>query len=152
MKSRLRDGIEPGFDAIEICLFEILTQGIRLQNGICNKQWPTRPAQSRCSLLARIAAVHFLKAAAHLIWAISCMHRIHHHMMTSIERETYLRTTVNLDDELLAKASNLTGFSERGVLLKEALKALVERETARRLAQLGGTEPNLEVAPRRRPA
>lgn len=63
-----------------------------------------------------------------------------------------MRTTVNLDDELLAKASNLTGFSERGVLLREALKALVERETARRLAQLGGTEPNLEVAPRRLPA
>lgn len=63
-----------------------------------------------------------------------------------------MRTTVNLDDELLAKASSLTGFSERGLLLKEALKALVERETARRLAQLGGTEPDLEVAPRRRPA
>ena len=63
-----------------------------------------------------------------------------------------MRTTVNLDDELLAKAFSLTGFNERGVLLKEALKALVERETARRLAQLGGTEPRLEVAPRRRPA
>ena len=62
-----------------------------------------------------------------------------------------MRTTVNLDDELLAKAFSLTGFSERGVLLKEALKALVERETARRLAQLGGTEPNLEIVPRRRP-
>ena len=62
-----------------------------------------------------------------------------------------MRTTVNLDDELLAKAFSLTGFSERGVLLKEALKALVERETARRLARLGGTEPNLEIVPRRRP-
>jgi len=63
-----------------------------------------------------------------------------------------MRTTVNLDDELLAKASSLTGYSERGTLLKEALKALVERETARRLAQLGGTEPKLDAAPRRRPA
>ena len=62
-----------------------------------------------------------------------------------------MRTTVNRDDELLAKAFSLTGFSERGVLLKEALKALVERETARRLARLGGTEPNLEIVPRRRP-
>lgn len=63
-----------------------------------------------------------------------------------------MRTTVNLDDELLAKASSLTGFSERGVLLKEALKALIERESAKRLAQLGGSEPNLERASRRRPA
>ena len=62
-----------------------------------------------------------------------------------------MRTTVNLDDELLAKASSLTGFNERGVLLKEALKALVERESAKRLARLGGTEANLKVAPRRRP-
>lgn len=66
--------------------------------------------------------------------------------------EATMRTTVNLDDELLAKASSLTGYNERGVLLKEALKALVERETARRLAQLGGTELQLEVAHRRRPA
>ena len=73
-------------------------------------------------------------------------------MMTKVLWETTMRTTVNLDDELLAKASSLTGFNERGVLLKEALKALVERETARRLAQLGGTELRLEVAPRRRPA
>lgn len=72
--------------------------------------------------------------------------------MTYIMWEATMRTTVNLDDELLAKASSLTGYNERGVLLKEALKALVERETARRLAQLGGTELQLEVAHRRRPA
>lgn len=72
--------------------------------------------------------------------------------MTYIMWEETMRTTVNLDDELLAKASSLTGYNERAVLLKEALKALVERETARRLAQLGGTELQLEVAHRRRPA
>ena len=62
-----------------------------------------------------------------------------------------MRTTVNLDDALLEKASMLSGVSERGVLLKEALKALIERESARRLALLGGTEPGMEAAPRRRP-
>lgn len=61
-----------------------------------------------------------------------------------------MRTTVNLDDALFDKASVLTGLSERGVLLKEALKALIERESAKRLALLGGSEPELEVAPRRR--
>lgn len=61
-----------------------------------------------------------------------------------------MRTTVNLDDALFDKASVLTGVSERGVLLKEALKALIERESSKRLALLGGSEPNLEAAPRRR--
>ena len=61
-----------------------------------------------------------------------------------------MRTTVTLDDELLEKAMGLTGVAERGPLLKEALKALIERESARRLARLGGTEVDLEVVPRRR--
>ena len=61
-----------------------------------------------------------------------------------------MRTTVTLDDALLARAADLTGMRERGVLLREALQALIERESARRLARLGGTEPDLEPAPRRR--
>jgi len=61
-----------------------------------------------------------------------------------------MRTTVTLDDELLEQASRLTGVRERGVLLRAALTALIERESARRLARLGGTEPRIEVAPRRR--
>lgn len=61
-----------------------------------------------------------------------------------------MRTTVNLDDALLDKATVLTGVTERGVLMKEALKALIERESAKRLAMLGGTEPDLRLAPRRR--
>lgn len=61
-----------------------------------------------------------------------------------------MRTTVNLDDALLDKATALTGVTERGVLMKEALKALIERESAKRLALLGGTEPDLELPPRRR--
>ena len=62
-----------------------------------------------------------------------------------------MRTTVTLDDQLLDRAANLTGVRERGVLLREALQALIERESARRLARLGGTEPDLVPPPRRRP-
>ncbi len=63
-----------------------------------------------------------------------------------------MRTTVTLDDQLLAKAEQLCGHLERSALLKEALGALVQRENARRLAALGGSEPNLEPTPRRRSA
>lgn len=62
-----------------------------------------------------------------------------------------MRTTVNIDDELLEEARRMTGMTEKAVLVREGLRALVERESARRLAQLGGTEPELEVVPRRRP-
>jgi Arc/MetJ family transcription regulator len=57
-----------------------------------------------------------------------------------------------LDDVLLEKAVSYTGLHERSALLREALKALVEREGARRLADLGGTEPDAKYSPRRRPA
>jgi Arc/MetJ family transcription regulator len=60
-----------------------------------------------------------------------------------------MRTTIVLDDELLAKAQALTSLHEKSSLVKEALKALIERESAKRLANLGGTEPGLEVIPRR---
>lgn len=63
---------------------------------------------------------------------------------------TPVRTTITLDDELLAKASRLAGSLDRSALLREGLKAFIERESARRLAQLGGTEPALQAAPRRR--
>jgi Arc/MetJ family transcription regulator len=60
-----------------------------------------------------------------------------------------MRTTLALDDELLAEAQRLTGTTERTALVREALRALIERESARRLARLGGTEADL-AAPRRR--
>ena len=60
-----------------------------------------------------------------------------------------MRTTIALDDELLAKAQAYTGLSEKSALVREALKALIEREAARRLARLGGSEPGI-TAPRRR--
>jgi Arc/MetJ family transcription regulator len=61
-----------------------------------------------------------------------------------------MRTTIDLDDELLAKAQAFTGLEEKSALVREALKALIERESARRLARLGGTEPKAKIAPRRR--
>jgi metal-responsive CopG/Arc/MetJ family transcriptional regulator len=61
-----------------------------------------------------------------------------------------MRTTVNLDDALLDRARKLSGLSERSSLLREALEALIQRESARRLARLGGTEPRLRTPPRRR--
>ena len=61
-----------------------------------------------------------------------------------------MRTTLALDDELLAEAEFYTGIREKSALVREALKALVEREAARRLARLGGSEPELAEIPRRR--
>ena len=55
-----------------------------------------------------------------------------------------MRTTLTLDDELLAQAQQISGLKERSVLLREALLALVQRESAKRLAQLGGSEPQLQ--------
>lgn len=59
-----------------------------------------------------------------------------------------MRTTIVLDDELLQKAQALTDVQEKSALVKEALKALIERESAKRLANLGGSEPQLETIPR----
>jgi Arc/MetJ family transcription regulator len=62
-----------------------------------------------------------------------------------------MRTTLALDDELLAEAQRLTGTTEKTALVREALRALIERESARRLARLGGSEPGLGAVRRRRP-
>lgn len=61
-----------------------------------------------------------------------------------------MRTTIALDDELMAKAQQFTGLKEKSSLIHEALKALVARESGKRLALLGGSEPLLDVSPRRR--
>ena len=61
-----------------------------------------------------------------------------------------MRTTINLDDELLGEARRITGMKERTALIHEGLRALIERESARRLARLGGSEPGLRPVPRRR--
>jgi Arc/MetJ family transcription regulator len=61
-----------------------------------------------------------------------------------------MRTTLVLDDDLLRIAQEFTGVAEKTALIREALKALIERESARRLASLGGTMPKLKSVPRRR--
>ena len=62
-----------------------------------------------------------------------------------------MRTTITLDDVLLNRARELSGLKERSTLLREALEALIQRESARRLARLGGTQSRLRAPPRRRP-
>ncbi len=61
-----------------------------------------------------------------------------------------MRTTVALDDELVRTAQEFTGVAEKAALIREALKALIERGSARRVASLGGTMPGLRPVPRRR--
>ena len=61
-----------------------------------------------------------------------------------------MRTTLALDDDLVRVAQEFTGVAEKTALIREALKALIERESARRLAALGGTMPQLKQIPRRR--
>ncbi len=63
-----------------------------------------------------------------------------------------MRTTLALDDVLLAKAGRLAGITEKPALIREALQALIQRESAKRLANLGGSEPQLEAVRRRRTA
>lgn len=70
---------------------------------------------------------------------------ISHHLQGAV-----MRTTIVIDDDLLAKATELSGLSERTAVIREGLKALIERESARRLAKLGGSEPQLELVSRRR--
>lgn len=61
-----------------------------------------------------------------------------------------MRTTIALDDELVRQAERYTGIKEKAALIREALRQLVQREAARRLAALGGSDPKATAAPRRR--
>ena len=61
-----------------------------------------------------------------------------------------MRTTIALDDDLIAKAQNYTGLEEKTALVREALKALIQREAAKRLANLGGSQPGIKGVPRQR--
>ena len=75
-----------------------------------------------------------------------------YNMMQYNYRGTFMRTTVNIDDELMKAAQKLTGIEEKAALLRAGLKALIEQESARRLAALGGSEPQLSSVSRRRAA
>lgn len=61
-----------------------------------------------------------------------------------------MRTTVTIDDELIAQAVALSGTQETSALLRQGLRALIEQESARRLARLGGSDPSATAAPRNR--
>ena len=63
-----------------------------------------------------------------------------------------MRTTLNIDDKILEKASRLTGLKEKTALVRLGLEALIERESSKRLARLGGTEKDLRAIRRRRSA
>jgi Arc/MetJ family transcription regulator len=63
----------------------------------------------------------------------------------------HMRSTLNIDDRLIDEARRVTGIQEKTALIRAGLEALISREIARRLAALGGTQPNFEAAPRRRP-
>lgn len=63
-----------------------------------------------------------------------------------------MRTTLNIDDELVSQAAQLTGINEKTALLRESLKALIERESSKRLAQLGCSEPDAKYVSRRQSA
>ena len=60
-----------------------------------------------------------------------------------------MRTTLALDDDLVTEAQRLTGTTEKSALVRQALRALIERESARRLARLAGSEPGVQAIPRR---
>ena len=81
------------------------------------------------------------------------MHHYEHQTMLQlvlILAEVPMRTTIALDDDLIAKAQAYTGVEEKTALVREALKALIQREAAKRLANLGGSQPGIKGAPRRR--
>jgi Arc/MetJ family transcription regulator len=61
-----------------------------------------------------------------------------------------MRTTIAIDDDLFAKAQEFAGVTEKSAVVREALKAFVEREAARRLARMGGSAPDSKAPPRRR--
>jgi Arc/MetJ family transcription regulator len=71
-------------------------------------------------------------------------------MLKLMHRGVALRTTLAIDDELLGTARKLTGVTENAALVRAGLKALIEREAARRLAALGGTAPDFPAPPRRK--
>ncbi|MES1943068.1 hypothetical protein PC39_03057 [Salinisphaera sp. PC39] len=62
-----------------------------------------------------------------------------------------MRTTVNIDEKLLEEAQRMTGMTERTALINEGIRALIARESARRLARLGGSDAGAKAGPRRRP-
>lgn len=91
-----------------------------------------------------------LGAACTDSWHGKAHHLVYNLVLPCDSEIAQMRTTMNIDDELLREARRLTGVTEKAALVREGLRALIERESARRLARLGGSEPQLEDVPRRR--
>jgi hypothetical protein len=81
-----------------------------------------------------------------------CIPMVHTYAYETDERYMPMRTTLNIEDTLVERASELTGIKEKTMLVKLGLEALIARESAKRLAKLGGTERKLKPIPRRRVA
>ena len=75
---------------------------------------------------------------------------MHNNAYILYERSHFMRTTLNIKDDLIEKVSKLTGIKEKTTLVRLGLEALIARESSKRLAKLGGTEKNLHIIPRRR--
>jgi Arc/MetJ family transcription regulator len=73
-----------------------------------------------------------------------------HHAVLELVQETLMRVTIALDDNLIKTAQEYTGLTNKSALMREALKALIEREASRRLAELGGASAKMAYLPRRR--
>jgi Arc/MetJ family transcription regulator len=69
-----------------------------------------------------------------------------------MKRSSYMRTTLNIEDALIEKASKLTGITEKTALVRKGLETLISLESSRRLAELGGTEKKIDTPRRRRSA
>lgn len=94
-----------------------------------------------------------LKASAHTRIPSGRGKSIHDPLTYALimQHDASMRTTLNVDTSLLRKAARLTGVSKKTALVRMGLEALIARESARRLARLGGTEPGLAPVRRRRP-
>jgi Arc/MetJ family transcription regulator len=79
-----------------------------------------------------------------------CIYNTYLYIYNCILRGGCMRTTLNIEDDLLARAAELTGIKEKTSLVRLGLQALIARESAQRLAALGGTEEQLVRIPRRR--
>jgi Arc/MetJ family transcription regulator len=101
-----------------------------------------RPARRSAGCLSRIALT---------VPAIGSGHQLAYVLCIPSDWCAGMRTTINLDDELVAEAQRLTGIRGRTALVHEGLRLLIERAAARRLAKLGGSAPGAKAPPRRRP-
>jgi len=75
---------------------------------------------------------------------------MHNDTYTLYERRPPMRTTLNIEDELIKKVSKFTGIKEKTALVRLGLEALIARESSKRLSKLGGTEKKMRAIPRRR--